>query len=210
MAPIKASHGCSEGRRFSKQNLEAAISLLALVTDRVQDESTTELAAQKTQDTTSVSRAPASLQNEHGAVTRSQRSDGDTQDVEIEELSDSDDYDIEGIKGADQALLLNKALDRLAEILSRYKSDPSSRKLRKLGPSHVAGTLLMIPQNGKPTKILCSKNEGLDDKDKVFIRNWADCMQLIAANGESADLCVHYPNITFFWRREYTRSRRHA
>ena len=187
MAPHNRSQSCTEGQGFSRQGLEAAISLLKLTTDRIQDETTAGLAVQETQNTTGASEAPASLEEGEDARTNSVSSNSNDGEDGIEELDETDDYD-----DGEIVLLVNKVLDRLAEVLSRFKSDTLSRKSKKLGPSHVSSILMIYPKDKRPTKILCSKNEGLDNKDEAFIKNWANCMEAIALNGKPAKLRERY------------------
>ena len=80
------------------------------------------------------------------------------------------------------AELQSKILDRLAETLARFKSDPKARK--SIDAKHVSSAMMIVYQKNERVKILCSKNEGLDIEDNAFLRDWKNCMETIAKKGD--------------------------
>ncbi|RKU48903.1 hypothetical protein DL546_008811 [Coniochaeta pulveracea] len=71
--------------------------------------------------------------------------------------------------------LKQRALDRLAEVLARYKTNPKNVRAHTSGSNrdakHVASVVLVEdsdPEYGYTT-FVCSKNEGLDAVDMAFL-----------------------------------------
>ncbi|KAL4799534.1 hypothetical protein BDV19DRAFT_385301 [Aspergillus venezuelensis] len=102
-----------------------------------------------------------------------QLNDIDDDETEFEDEDDSD------ITNYNQSLLLlkMKALDRLAEALARFKIGPHNdhREEKKskgkpkenLDAKHVTGVVMV--EDTDSVTIVCAKNEGLDEVDKVFL-----------------------------------------
>ena len=88
----------------------------------------------------------------------------------------------------DPAELTNKALDRFAETLARFKSDPKAFK--SPDAKHVSSAMMMVYNEDERFKIICSKNEGLDAEDKAFLAKWKICMEAIAKSGKVIQLVV--------------------
>ncbi|KAL3422702.1 hypothetical protein PVAG01_06858 [Phlyctema vagabunda] len=87
--------------------------------------------------------------------------------------------------------LRDKVLDRLAETLARYKSDPRAGGGPVLDPKHVASTMMITYSQENKVKILCSKNEGLNQgnstDDTDFLNSWKVCMERISKAGSAAE-----------------------
>ncbi|OTA56229.1 hypothetical protein K449DRAFT_375736 [Hypoxylon sp. EC38] len=77
------------------------------------------------------------------------------------------------------------ALDRLAEVLARFKTAKGSKMRRKheLDAKHVASVIMVEESEGKSVTFLCSKNEGLDVVDMEFLRKLESLLQSIATTG---------------------------
>jgi hypothetical protein len=104
----------------------------------------------------------------------------DWEDVEI--------ISAEDMKERNPKALRNKVLDRLAETLARYKSDRTVNKGPILDPKHVSSTMMIIDEEHNKVKILCAKNEGLDQHnstdDTDFLSSWKACMERISREGK--------------------------
>jgi hypothetical protein len=127
-------------------------------------------------------------------TSSSDDADDDPEDLEDVEISNVDDE-----KKRDLDALRNKVLDRLAETLARYKSDPKRGKGSILDPEHVSSTMMIMYEDENRVKILCAKNEGLtqgnstDDTD--FLNSWKACMERISRAGKLIRaLGSSYPN----------------
>ncbi|KAF1993802.1 hypothetical protein P154DRAFT_384427, partial [Amniculicola lignicola CBS 123094] len=109
-------------------------------------------------------------------------------------------------------VLRNKVLDRLAETLARYKSDRTVNKGPVLDPKHVSSTMMIIDEEHNKVKILCAKNEGLNQHnstdDTDFLNCWKACMEHISKEGVGTeedkihmlDMILKYqrPRITYY------------
>lgn len=125
-----------------QDHLHAAICLLGLITAR-----------------------PANLdelliESEEPIAEKTSFDDDAEDDIEIPEddkINNTED------RKRDLDALRNKVLDRLAETLARYKSDPKEGgKSSILDPKQVSSTIMIQYDDKNKVKILCAKNEGLD------------------------------------------------
>lgn len=86
------------------------------------------------------------------------------------------------------AELRDKVLDRLAETLARFKSDPDGNRGFPLGSKHVSSTMMIVYHQSTRVKFLCAKNEGLDQGDTTedtdFLDSWRKCMECISKTGK--------------------------
>lgn len=85
------------------------------------------------------------------------------------------------------ATLKNKVLDRLAETLARFKTEPKGTRKSFLDPKHVSSTMMNIYQQLKKVEFLCTKNEGLnqgDTSDTGFLNSWKLCIKNLSKKGE--------------------------
>ncbi|KAK5214941.1 hypothetical protein LTR96_011628 [Exophiala xenobiotica] len=103
----------------------------------------------------------------------------------VEELEDLQIIDTDRDEQQYLAELQNKILDRLAETLARFKSDPKARN--SFDAKHVSSAMMVVYRKDERVKILCSKNEGLDTEDRDFLRDWKDCMETIARRGAASE-----------------------
>lgn len=145
------------------RNLDDAICLLASIPDRPPD--------------------PEGLnQEESEASDMDRNSESDLYD----EISDDDiEYPtvLDTNSKGDQYLteLKNQFLDRLAEILARFKTNPKAKKSKDA--KHVSATMMACHEAKESVKIFCAKNEGLDHEDRKFLSEWKQHMENIAKKG---------------------------
>jgi hypothetical protein len=163
----------------AKEDLYAALSVLALITERLPDldlqrEPGSESEEPKNSDLLPRGR-PAPVPN-----TRSD----ENHELDLSEAEDGRDSE------STNEYLRSKVLDRLAEVLARFKSVPGRGVNSSLGSKHVSSTLMFY--NETKVRILCAKNEGFDQEDSDdsdFLAHWARWMQSISEKGKSAKLC---------------------
>jgi len=115
-------------------------------------------------------------------------------DVHSEQGYPEDDFDeaemtsSENLKERGHSTLLNKVLDRLAETLARYKTDRTTHRGLVLDSKHVSSTLMIVDEDHSKVKILCAKNEGLEQQnstnDTDFLASWKTCMERISREGK--------------------------
>lgn len=126
------------------QNLEDAICLLALISER-----------------------PPGLTREAEAGEIDKESQSSSSDEE------SDDPEDPAVLGTDlehdqyRINLKNAFLDRLAETLARFKTDAPVKKSNDA--RHVSAVMMVCSENEEHVKIFCAKNEGLDKEDDDFL-----------------------------------------
>ena len=113
-----------------------------------------------------------------------------------EDLENIESIGDEDMEESRPKILRDKVLDRLAEILARYKSDRKFIRGPILDPKHVSGTMMIVDEENNKVKILCAKNEGLNQynstDDTDFLSSWKACMEHIANEGRSL-YCQHCP-----------------
>jgi hypothetical protein len=106
----------------------------------------------------------------------------------VEGLDDVEIISFEAMKERDLKDLRNRVLDRLAEILARYKSDRTVKKGPILDPKHVSSTMMIMDAKHNKVIILCAKNEGLNQNnstdDTDFLSSWKACMERISSGGK--------------------------
>ncbi|KAG6361183.1 hypothetical protein INS49_009407 [Diaporthe citri] len=61
-------------------------------------------------------------------------------------------------------------LDRLAEVLARFKTAKGSGKKRNSDAKHVTSVIMLEEAGSKSATFLCAKNEGLDAVDSAFLK----------------------------------------
>jgi len=161
----------------ASNDLNIAISALGLITRRAPH--LERILASQGQGTASSDPGPAETQPE------------DAQELAPEAEIDGteDDGDMEGELGPDPRTLRNKVLDRLAEVLAGYKTDPRSKEAdATLDARHVSSTMMHVDERFGRVKIFCSKNEGLDQQgelgDTQFLGRWKVCMEDFAKKGD--------------------------
>ena len=114
--------------------------------------------------------------------------DVDDADVDLEDVEEDSEItgaEEEAKSQAHLAVLRNKVLDRLAETLARFKSDPSGNSRSRIDSKHVSSTIMYY--NSMRVKFLCAKNEGLDQEnstdDTEFLDSWSRQMEQISRKG---------------------------
>ena len=157
-------------------DLDNAICLLALLTRRPPD--IEEILPQRPKDASEERPVEQGQSEVHDAETLLAESDADVD--EADELDNSQAIDADPENQQSLIQLKNKVLDRLAETLARFKSEPGTTSV---DAKHVASTMMITYESEERVKILCSKNEGLDKMDKSFLRQWTCCMQTMAKQG---------------------------
>ncbi|TQV97097.1 hypothetical protein IF1G_04337 [Cordyceps javanica] len=107
---------------------------------------------------------------------------------ETNESLDETEFEVSVSSGEkDTNQIKRNALDRLAEVLARFKtgkgtttSDDRSRDAR-----HVTSIIMIENMSDKSAKFLCAKNECLDGDDVEFLRTLEQLYQRIVRNGKS-------------------------
>ncbi|GAB1315563.1 hypothetical protein MFIFM68171_05773 [Madurella fahalii] len=186
-SPLPSGSGDSPS---APQDLDVAISVLALVTRRPPN----------------LDRLPTEeILPSHGGLEPD-----DKLDI-VEDAGRDMDIQVD----PDLRTLRNKLLDRLAEILARYKTDPKDKGKAGLDARHVASTMMIVNEASRRVKIFCSKNEGLDQEDDngdvEFLARWRICMEGIAKKGYATtddtnsmfDLVFRHqrPRVSYYSRR---------
>jgi hypothetical protein len=141
----------------------------------------------------SVERQPESVEivGDSEPVTESPV-DEDSEDNEI--LMPFDETEFEDEPGTPSAQILldalkRKALDRLAEVLARFKTprthrqaDVSGHNTREhLDAKHVTAVVLVEDVNS--VAIVCAKNEGVDPEDVNFLQGLGEMLKKISRQG---------------------------
>lgn len=76
-------------------------------------------------------------------------------------------------------MLKQRALDRLAEILARFKTARGP-----LDAKHVTSVIMLERSDSKHIAFICAKNEGLDSEDKAFLGKLGELLPKVSAEGE--------------------------
>lgn len=111
---------------------------------------------------------------------------GDDEGTELVDEADFEDEVATGDSEAALAALKRRALDRLAEVLARFKTAKNTRargKFTNLDAKHVTSVAMMEDSNHERVAIFCSKNEGIDADDKMFLAELGKLLKSIAGNG---------------------------
>jgi hypothetical protein len=172
-----------------RQNLHDAICLLALIIERPHnlDEQLSSHERNSDQNDQILPTVSTSIQTD--APPTALDVDTDCEDP----TEDAEAMDVDG--GIDKqsylAMLRDKVLDRLAETLARFKSDPERKTGSRLGASHVSSTMMIVDEQLMRIKFKCAKNEGLDQSDTTedtdFLNSWRQCMEDISRAGKVKD-----------------------
>lgn len=185
-----------------REDIDDAVCLLALLTKRV-----------------SAQEEPGELVDEESRDQRISCSGEEAQAEGHDPTNNLDDSSKDGIEdeldeepsftfGVDQtqsdSVLCRKVLDRLAETLARFKTDPSKKKT--LDSKHVASTMMTIDKDNGRTRIFCFKNEGLDEHDGAFLQRWKTCMESTASAESVFFLSFHLLYLTEILRIRFGRA----
>lgn len=111
--------------------------------------------------------------------TTVQPSGSNLDEVLLEAVDEHDDGVVSeaimfGDKDKTTEKLKNELVDRLSEMLARYKSapGPENRDAR-----HVSSVIMVESVDRSAVTFICAKNEGLDSEDKQFLARWKAVMQ---------------------------------
>lgn len=85
-------------------------------------------------------------------------------------------------------ILMDKFLDRLAELFSREKS--SGRHGNREGSKHIAATAWIRSDTKASLTIVVAKNEGLDDRDREMSSKLQSWFRAVAATGRPSPILV--------------------
>lgn len=143
------------------RNLGYAICLLALVTKGSPD---SEEAAQGTQ-----------------TIDSDEDSPYDSVDDNLDDLDDPAMLSTDADPEENLTEMGNQFLDRLAEILARFKAKPGTKP--KQNAKHVCATMMVRYETENYVKIFCAKNEGLDREDILFLEEWRSLMEDVSRKG---------------------------
>ena len=111
-------------------------------------------------------------------------------DVDILAGGGIEDDNIAGdhLEQATPAVMQSRVLDRLAEILARYKTDPKTNRGLRLDAKHVSSTMMIVDLKKNMVKILSAKNEGIDQMgflaDTDFLTAWKEYMEGVSQRDE--------------------------
>ncbi|KAK5633590.1 hypothetical protein RRF57_009304 [Xylaria bambusicola] len=138
-----------------------AVNLLSLILNRGPDQENHDNELQ----------ARGSLPPEHLAT--------DIDEVEFETLPTSMDPKGEYIK--------RKTLDRLAEMLARFKTAKGSRSRKNSTAKHVTSVVMVEDLTAKALRVFCAKNEGLDHTDNHFLHRLETLLRQVATSDTEND-----------------------
>jgi hypothetical protein len=114
-------------------------------------------------------------------------------DPEKEDLNvDEAEFEIPIASGdAEIGAIKRKTLDRLAEVLARFKTAKGTRKQRERNSDakHVASVIMVEDTETKSVTFLCSKNEGLDTVDMHFLQRLDELLQNLLRGKSTFSFC---------------------
>ncbi|KAI0513281.1 hypothetical protein F5B22DRAFT_637225 [Xylaria bambusicola] len=88
-----------------------------------------------------------------------------------------------------------KTLDRLAEMLARFKTARGSGPRKNSAAKHVTSTVMVENSTGKALTIFCAKNEGLDNADNCFLERLETLLRQVATSDEEIDPTQQFDRI---------------
>ncbi|KAE8333006.1 hypothetical protein BDV39DRAFT_74223 [Aspergillus sergii] len=114
-------------------------------------------------------------------------------DEELDKLPDETDFE-DDVTPDDSTtalvLLKRRSLDRLAEVLARFKTRKTGRHGRgkkkdaNLDAKHVTSVAMVEDSTLQCVTFLCAKNEGLQGEDEVFLERLCELLTSILKNGQ--------------------------
>jgi hypothetical protein len=157
-----------------EEDLRAAICLLALIAKRPEPQITSDICTE----------GLYSLEIDKPEEDPEEEPEGESEEeLEIGDIDEGGGYETR------LATLRDKVLDRLAETLARFKSDPKGQRGPAIDPKHVSSTMMIVYHQPARVKLLCAKNEGLNQggtaEDTEFLDSWKKCMECISKIGEA-------------------------
>lgn len=117
-------------------------------------------------------------------------------DIDLEEkeehLDEAEYEDAVALGDAAASDIKQNFLDRLAEVLARFKTAKGSgdTKKRNSDAKHVTSVIMLEEAKSKSATFLCAKNEGLDAADSAFLKKLECLLKDIKDNGK--------PNLFYF------------
>ncbi|KAE8336175.1 hypothetical protein BDV24DRAFT_155398 [Aspergillus arachidicola] len=114
-------------------------------------------------------------------------------DEEQDKLPDETDFEDDMTTGDSTTalnLLKQRSLDRLAEVLARFKTRKTGRHGRgkkkdgNLDAKHVTSVAMVEDSTLQRVTFLCAKNEGLVGEDEVFLGRLCELLTSILKNGQ--------------------------
>lgn len=140
-----------------------------------------------------IQRAPELLDDENEAPNADSPRLGDF-DVDLERGGEHvNEADVEeefedavGLKDTTLVDIKQRFLDRLAEVLARFKTNKGlgSKMKRNSDAKHVTSVILVEDVKDKSATFVCAKNEGLDAVDLGFLERLESLLQDIKQNGK--------------------------
>ncbi|RAQ60756.1 hypothetical protein COH20_010907 [Aspergillus flavus] len=115
-------------------------------------------------------------------------------DEELDKLPDETDFEDDVTTGDPTValvLLKQRSLDRLAEVLARFKTQKTGRHGRgkkkdaHLDAKHVTSVAMVEDSTLQRVTFLCAKNEGLKGEDEVFLERLCELLTSILKNGQT-------------------------
>jgi hypothetical protein len=113
----------------------------------------------------------------------SRKIDNKKEDLDVDET----EFEVPIASGvAEIDAMKRRTLDRLAEVLARFKTVKGIRQKEKRNSAakHVASVIMVEHPEANSVTFLCSKNEGLDKVDMNFLEKLEELFQNIILNGK--------------------------
>ncbi|KAH8717315.1 hypothetical protein HC256_002004 [Beauveria bassiana] len=181
-----------------QKEVSALVGILSFITRRAADLCQSDEEEEEEERT---AESPFSTQ-EHGCEL--EEADESVDETEFEaSIPSGDQEDVESIK--------RSALDRIAEVLARFKTAQgrvAAVEQRKQDAKHV--TSVMMVEDASTATFFCAKNEGLDEDDVEFLRNLEQVYQRIAASGKRILFLLSLSTASYMMATSQLTSRRRA
>ncbi|KAM3512987.1 hypothetical protein MY11210_003387 [Beauveria gryllotalpidicola] len=154
-----------------QNEVSALVGILSFITRRAAD------LRQSDDDEERTSESPLPIQK-HGCEL--EEADESVDETEFEApIPSGDEKDVDSIK--------RSALDRIAEVLARFKTAQgraAAVEERNQDAKHVTSVMMVEDASGGTATFFCAKNEGLDEDDVEFLRKLEQVYRRIAASGK--------------------------
>ncbi|KAM3541224.1 hypothetical protein ARSEF1564_005849 [Beauveria bassiana] len=177
-----------------QKEVSALVGILSFITRRAAD-----LCQSDEEEEERTAESPFSTQ-EHGCEL--EEADESVDENEFEAFIPSGDQeDVESIK--------HSALDRIAEVLARFKTAQgrvAAVEQRNQDAKHV--TSVMMVEDASAATFFCAKNEGLDEDDVEFLRKLEQVYQRIAASGKRIPFLLSLSTASYMMATSRLTSRR--
>ncbi|GAB1215523.1 hypothetical protein ATERTT37_004714 [Aspergillus terreus] len=148
-------------------------------------------------------RPPDSIDDagKHEASPEEPETSPDRQPDELFDASDLEESITDNLE-AGLTTLKQRALDRLAEVLARFKTTKSGRvskrpdKSSNLDAKNVTSVVMIEESDDQRVTFLCSKNEGLAKEDEVFLEKLG---KLLSSAPKSSDDGKRLPRVDYYY-----------